>query len=65
MRICALLFNLANVLCFGDNMYKITTKESKQILSIHKTQLEAEEELLYITTKCDMYKKNELEIIKE
>jgi len=46
-------------------MYKIIVINSKQILSEHSTLKIAEKEIEYITTKCDLYKKNELEIIKE
>ena len=46
-------------------MYKIIDKNSKQILVTNLTLKQAKKEIIYITTKCDLYKKNELEIVKE
>jgi len=45
-------------------MYKIISKYHKLIENL-KTLEEAEKELKYITEYCDLYKKNELKIIKE
>lgn len=45
-------------------MYKIITKTSRQVLSEHYKLKDAEEEIKYITEKCDLYKKEELKIVK-
>ena len=47
-------------------MYKIISKQFKHVLVGNlKTEKQAEEEIKYITEQCDLYKKNELEIVKE
>ena len=46
-------------------MYEIICKCSKQILFRNLTLKEANEQVVYVTTKCDLYKKDELEIRKE
>lgn len=46
-------------------MYKIISKQFKhELIGNLKTLKEANEELIYITEHCDLYKKEELEIIK-
>ena len=46
-------------------MYKIICIDSGQILFSDLTLKEANEQVIYVTTKCDLYKKDELEIRKE